>query len=318
MQLKTPKFWQKNNLLTLLLTPVSWLYLLFHRVIQFTYSPRKFNKKLICIGNLSVGGAGKTPFAICLAKEMQRAGLRVAFASKNYIGNCSYPKQVAADDTAKLVSDEPLLLAKIAPSFVAKSRQQAIELACSSEAEVVIVDDGLQSGKIQYNYKIIVVDSVLGFGNKRLLPAGPLRDSLDCLNDVDLIVQVDGNMDSIPELGKFHNKLCIVKRHFVHNLDFKKNYVAFAGIAYPSKFFDSLKMIGIKVVKTIGFPDHYKYEDGDIEELQRTARQFNAELVTTEKDIVKINKDISVLKMMLEFDNAESATKIIRDVNEKN
>lgn len=306
--LKTPKFWQNNNLISMLLTPFSWLYLLGHKINQQRQVPQKFNKKLICIGNITAGGAGKTPLTIAIAKLLQKNNFKIAFASKNYIGSLDYPKMVnRTTDTACQVSDEPLLLAAHASSFVAKHRVEAVRLAAASDAQITLIDDGLQNNCINADVKILVVDAAIKFGNKKLLPAGPLREPLNAISKVDFIVQIGGDKNSIPELVPYQNKLFIANAVYKPNLNLKQKYLAFTGIAYPSKFFNALVSLGLHITKQVSFADHYLYSKQDIAKLNSLAKRNDSILITTEKDYVRINqnwqRNIKTLKMDLWFDD---------------
>lgn len=311
MKFKTPKFWRSNNLLSIILTPFSWLYLLGHITNQALKRRKNYSKKLICVGNLIAGGSGKTPAAIAIAKLLQEQNIKVAFASKNYNGTFLEAKQVEKKDVASEVSDEPILLSKIAPSFVAKKREQAIELACQSDAQVIIVDDGFQSENIDFDLKILVVDSSICFGNKKLLPAGPLRDRLAKIGKSDLIIQIDGDKNSLNELKTYKHRIIIAKRVFTNNLDKRAKYLAFSGIAYPEKFFTSMQENGYKLVSTMGYPDHYFYSKEDMKKLHELAANLQARLVTTEKDAVRIKEHIDVLKMELELQDSDLVQKVI-------
>jgi tetraacyldisaccharide 4'-kinase len=307
MRFKTPKYWQNNNILSYLLLPFSWIYYILHNINYTLQTPKKFDKKVICIGNIIAGGAGKTPVALAVCKLLQKQGLKVAFASKNYTGKNKGPKLINLDqDSAHQVSDEPLMLAKTALSFVSPNRVAAIKLACSSEADIIIVDDGLQNNSFFANIKILVVDSIIQFGNKKLLPAGPLRESIDNLERFDLIFQIGGNKSSVQELAPYQNKLFILNQTYQLPKKLANKYIAFTGMAYPQKFFTALQSLDFNIAKTINFPDHFLYQERDLINLYNIAKKYNAQLITTEKDYVRISsnwqKKISFLRMELNFE----------------
>ncbi len=316
MLFKTPKFWQSNNLISQILTPLSWIYLAAHKINLACQTPKKFDKKIICVGNIIAGGAGKTPSAIALCTLLQKLGSNAAFVSKNYVGKNTTAKLVdPAKDKASEISDEPLLLAKTAPSFTAKDRIEAIALACNSKAEILIIDDGLQSNRFSADIKILVVDSLVQFGNQKLIPAGPLRESLSNIGKADLIFQIGGNKNSIKELSNFREKIFILTPAYKITEKPNKKYVAFTGIAYPQKFFNGLNQLKFNAVEEISFPDHYLYNDRDLKKLEILAKENSAQLITTEKDYVRIfpeQKNIHTLKMILKFDKEQDLIKQLK------
>ena len=315
MLFKTPKFWQTNNLISCLLTPLSWIYLAAHKINLAFQTPKKFDKKIICVGNIIAGGAGKTPAAIALCLLLQKLK-SPAFVSKNYAGANTAAKLVdPTKDKASEVSDEPLLLAKIAPSFTAKDRIEAISFACNSDADILIIDDGLQNNRFLADIKILVVDNLVQFGNKKLLPAGPLRESMSNINKVDFIFQIGGDKNSIKELTSFKEKIFTLTPNYKITEKPQKKYIAFTGIAYPQKFFNALKQLKLNVIKEIGFPDHYLYQDQDLKKLEILAKKNSAQLITTEKDYVRIpqnQKDIQTIKMTLKFDKEQDLIKQLK------
>ncbi len=307
MIFKTPKFWQNNNFISWCLSPFSLIYLLVHKINFNLQTPQKFNKTIICIGNITAGGAGKTPTAIVVGSLLQNLGYNIAFACKNYVGQNSQPKMIDyIHDIASDVSDEPLLLAKVAPTFAAKHRIEAIKLACANrDVDIVIVDDGLQSNRFVSDIKIMVIDNDLQFGNKKLLPAGPLREPISRSGEYDLILQVGGVKKNITEFQPYQNKLFILTKHLQTPKPIKKQYIAFSGIAYPEKFFKDLEQLKINVIEKISFPDHYLYKNSDLVKLQNLALKLQAQLITTEKDSVRMNtywkKEVQTIKMTLSF-----------------
>lgn len=304
MLFTTPQFWRHKNLLARCLWPLSWLYYLAHKLNQSLKNPIKFDKKIICIGNIIAGGAGKTPVAIALAKSLQQRGVKVAFAYKNYHASNDLAQQITNDSNVGEFTDEAILLSKTAPCFVAKQRVDAINLAQQSDCQVIIVDDGLQDSRVDYDIKIAVCDATIGFGNGYLLPAGPLRDRITSLEQVDYIFQIGGKIDTIKQLTPYQDKIVLMNINYPNKPDINQRYVAFAGLAYPEKFFNGLKKLNLSVAEEVTFPDHYLYGSTDLQYLQKLATENNAILITTEKDYVRIKQPfpLECLKMELKFD----------------
>ena len=257
------------------------------------------NAPVICVGNFVAGGAGKTPTALVVAKWLKRAGETPAFLTRGYGGALS------ADGSAHLVDrrkhgaaetgDEPLLLARVASTVVARDRPSGALLALAGGASMIVMDDGLQNPSLARDFTLAVIDGGVGFGNGRLIPAGPLRAPLHLQlerTDAGLIIG-EGEAGVAAEkilrdAGKpvFHGRLAPDAHAALKVLGAK--VVAFAGIGRPGKFFDSLEACGARVVARHGFPDHHPYRAGEIAALQRQAGALDALLVTTEKDMVKI------------------------------
>jgi tetraacyldisaccharide 4'-kinase len=264
---------------------------------------------VICIGNFTAGGTGKTPLALEVARIVQTMGLKVAFLSRGYGGRLSGPHWVdAASDRSADVGDEPLLLAAAHPTVIARDRAagaRAISEGAVS-ADVIIMDDGLQNPGVAKDFKIAVVDAARGIGNGRVIPAGPLRAPLDFqLTLVDAIVINHGSTSGAGEsaggampANGFADRL----RHDFEGpvLDARiapsgatdwlagAPVVAFAGIGVPARFFATLRALGADLVGEIAFSDHHAYAPADAARLLDLARGHGATLVTTEKDRVRL------------------------------
>ncbi|MFN7039192.1 MAG: tetraacyldisaccharide 4'-kinase [Alphaproteobacteria bacterium] len=291
MLFQTPKFWSNINFYSNILLPFSYLFQLISLIKFKLARPYRSPIKVICVGNLTCGGGGKTPVAIEIAKILKERNIKVAFLSRGYGGSAKGPIKVDYNfHTASYVGDEPLLLAKIAPVYLAKNKLKAIKLAEANKVEVIIMDDGLQNYSLCKDLKILTIDGEFGFGNGRLIPAGPLRETSDNLTKMDLIIILGKDKFQIKE--KFDD-LNIIQANYKaidSKIDKDKNYIAFAGIARPSKFFETLKKLNINIVLEKKFPDHYYYRQSDIEQLKMLAYKYKASLITTEKDIVRIQK----------------------------
>ncbi len=251
---------------------------------------------VIVIGNFVAGGAGKTPVALALARLLAAQGERPAFVSRGYGGRAARggPLRVAGQD-ADTVGDEPLLLARAAPTFVGLDRAAAAALAVDEVGPTVLVlDDGLQSRQVEPDLAIAVVDGATGLGNGLCLPAGPLRAPLDAqLPHIQAAVVVGaGEAGEAVAAEAARAGVKILRAKIEPDESARalagQNVVAFAGIGLPDKFFRTLEAIGARIVERRAFPDHYFYRTADIEELAGLARENNARLVTTQKDAVRL------------------------------
>ena len=293
--LKAPKFWynKKDTLYSNILYPLSLVFRFGTRLRNWASIKKLSPIPTICIGNIVVGGAGKTPVSMKICKMLTKAGYKPHFISKGYAGTIKESTLVETWHSPKSVGDESLLLSEIASTWIGINRIQSANLAKKNGADCLILDDGFQNPSIDKDFSIIVVDGEQEFGNKRVLPAGPLRESirrgLSRTNIVVVIGKINKTLKMlIPStIPVFRAKFEIKKDNEI----FKgKKVTAFAGIAYPSKFFKTLEVQGAKIIKEVSYPDHYIYNENDLLHLAEIANKTKSILVTTKKDFVRIPK----------------------------
>jgi tetraacyldisaccharide 4'-kinase len=293
---KTPAFWSEPpGLLAWLLSPFGWLYgkVTAQRMRDVGI---RAPVPVVCIGNLTAGGTGKTPVALWLAEELKRRGERPVFLTRGYGGSMQEPCVIVAEQqTAAMVGDEALLLAAVAPTIRSADRVSALPFLAELEGTVLIMDDGLQNPAIEKDLAIALIDGAVGFGNGFCVPAGPLRAPVAAqLPKVDLaIVMGDGAAgdraaQSIRSAGKPVSKawLAIVPASVAALRG--QPVLAFAGIGRPSKFFDALVEAGVDVRARRAFDDHHAYTAEEISVLRNDATTSALRLVTTTKDRVKL------------------------------
>jgi tetraacyldisaccharide 4'-kinase len=247
---------------------------------------------VICVGNATLGGTGKTPVAIYILKSLRRLGLNAVGLTRGYGGQEKGPVLLNDNHTSYDVGDEPLLLAKYAPVWVAAGRDDGAKAAVSNGASIIVMDDGHQNQLLKKTLSLLVVDAEVGFGNGKIFPAGPLRENLDeALNRSDAVILMKPNKDYQPDnflLNQLSEKILIHAYLKPTSILPKGKLYAFAGIGRPNKFFDSLRESGGEIVEAISYSNHYKYKDIDIENLFTLASEYEASLITTEKDYVRL------------------------------
>lgn len=313
MRLTTPRFWYGGpSLWPLLLLPLSWLYALGHLVHQSLGKPYTSTLPVLCIGNLVAGGGGKTPAALAIAKMVQqiRPESRPVFLTRGYGGRLQGPVMVDPSiHKAADVGDEPLLLARAAPTIVAADRAAGARLAEQGGYSLIIMDDGLQNNSLAKTASLVVIDGAVGLGNRLMLPAGPMRTplakGLTMADGFILTGQDETNirpvLDNKPVFEARIDPTAMPSR--------ERNYIAFTGIARPEKFFTTLKQSGLNVVGCHPYPDHYRFNESDLSSLQKSATEKQAKLITTEKDFIRLSdkfkaeSKIELLPISLSFLN---------------
>lgn len=313
MYLKKPSFWDKQiSILSYLLLP----FTIFVTVNNFLNSKKKkyLSKKLktICVGNIYVGGTGKTPTTIKLYDLIKKIK-NTSTAKKYYLNQ----------------QDEEILLKRKTKFLTASSRKSILKLAEKKNIEVLIFDDGLQDNQIDYNFKFVCFDGDLGIGNGLLLPAGPLRETINSLKKYDVVfIKKGNNLNNLIKLIKKHNKKIKIfitdyKVSKFSKFNRSKKYLIYSGIGNPHSFAKILKQNKVKIVDKIIFPDHHSYSNQDFNFILNKAKQNNAEIITTEKDYVKVPKElqkkIKFLKVNLIIHNEKKLIKFLKlNLNDKN
>lgn len=292
--MKAPHFWTTNNGIARSMAPLSKLFSLGRKVHKATTRPVAVTTPIICVGNLVAGGTGKTPVCLSLGEILQGRNGKPCFLSKGYRGKLDGPIQVNPKTHTHIdVGDEPLLLAACAPTFVAKDRKAGALAASKSGAQVIIMDDGFQNPGLAKTLSLVVVDGGYGFGNQRIIPAGPLRENIDeGLRRADAVVVLGQDEFNVEMLVSLKFGLPVLKARLelepIAPGTLKKPFVAFAGIGRPEKFFKSLEAAGATLVNREAFPDHHVFRDQDVQRLSRMAKLQDAQLVTTTKDYVRL------------------------------
>src|SRR4051812_18881299 len=317
--MRAPEFWHgPPGLAAGLLAPAGAVWDLAARLRRTVARPYRAPVPVLCVGNLVAGGSGKTPVALSLARLFTERGIAVHVVSRGYRGKAAGPVQVdPARHDADAVGDEALLLAAVASCWVAKDRAPGIAAAVKAGAQAILLDDGFQNPSVAKDLSLVVVDAEYGFGNGRVMPAGPLREPVAAglppapagvvfcgappppgplrepvaagLARADAVVLIG----DAPTPSELSGASCPVLRAAVEPVNGERfrnaRLVAFAGIGRPEKFFAMLRRLGGQLAATQSFPDHHPYRPDEIARLRETAARGNAQLLTTAKDWVRLH-----------------------------
>ena len=302
MNLKKPDFWNKKNLLTYTFLPLTIVTHVINFFKKFS-NKKKFIIKTICIGNIFIGGTGKTSLSI-LINEILKKKYKTVFIKKNYISQ----------------KDEINLLKKNGDVITKSNRIDSLEYAEKKKYDFAILDDGLQQKNIKYDLKIVCFNSSEFIGNGFILPAGPLRESIKELKKCDIIFlngAVKSSKKIIGQIKNFNKNIEILEGEYVpqniNTFNKKKNYLMFCGIGNPKEFENTLLQHKFKLKKKIFFGDHHKFSDEDIISLKKIAKKNKLEIITTEKDYLRLNlkqkKNIKFLKINLKVNKLNKLKK---------
>jgi len=304
MKLKKPKFWDnpKLSIWSILFFPFSLIYFFLSYIKQLKRS-KKFHVPVVCVGNIYLGGTGKTPLAKEIFKITRSLGKNPAFVKKYY----------------NYLEDEIKMLEGMGKTFAAKERAEGIELLIKNNNNIAILDDGFQDSSIRKNFSILCFNQKQWIGNGLLIPSGPLRERLSSIKRADCIV-INGDKDNIIEnqINKIKQLKIFYTKYKPKNLEILKDkkIFAFAGIGNPLNFFELLKKNNLQLLNYQSFPDHYNYKKKDLDNLKSKAKELNALLLTTEKDYCRIDSDfrkgIEKLDVDLEIDSKEEFINLIK------
>ena len=303
MILNKPKFWDlKNaNFISYLLLPFT-LIVYLNNLFQSLKNPKRNEGiKSVCVGNIYLGGTGKTPTTLEIFKILTNLNFKVA------IGKKFYPSQ----------KDEGITLKKNSNLIISKTRREILEKAKKSKYDIIIFDDGLQNKSIFYDLKIVCFDSQNWIGNGLLIPSGPLRESLNSLKNYDCIIIKENSKkkhEIIKKIKKVNKRIKIfyseVKIINLKRINKNKKYLIFSGIGNSDSFKNTLLENKINVIEEVIFPDHYDYKKQDIVKIKKRAIKIGAKILTTEKDFVKISKkdrkSINLIKINLNIKNKKN------------
>ena len=291
MNLKKPRFWEneKPNLLAYILLPLAKLI----QLLSFLKSKQKKNKfkiKTICIGNIYLGGTGKTSLSVELKNILEKKNIKTCFVKKFYNNQ----------------QDEQILLKNHGQLFLSNKRSSAIRDAEDKGFEIAILDDGLQDQSIEYDTKIVCFNNLNWIGNGLTIPAGPLREEISNLKNYKQVF-INGNLENLEYLKKkilnINPGINInIGKYIPENLNefnIEDNYLVFSGIGNHKTFVSMMKEYSFKILKDFEFPDHYQYKDNDIKKITNLAKELGCKIVTTEKDFLRLkNMNFENLKFI--------------------
>lgn len=326
MIIKAPEFWYnaksgRDRFIVAALSPLSRIYDAVVRHRFDMHYPIPLLRPVICVGNLVAGGAGKTPVVQALLPLLFDLGYNPHILSRGYGGEEEGPLQVAPGrDTYEDVGDEALLHAQAAPAWVSRNRAAGAQAAIDTGATAVLMDDGFQNPSLYKNFSLLVFDGASGIGNGKVMPAGPLRESMAFgLSRADAVLILGEDKCGVRKDIEKRSAVPIFTAHLRPAKDnpdvFGKQVFAFAGIGRPEKFRDTLVQAGAVVEGWASFPDHYPYSEEDLGDIIAAAKVKNAPVITTAKDYTRLpsvyKKDVLVFGVEAVFDDAGGLSALI-------
>ncbi|WP_435150657.1 tetraacyldisaccharide 4'-kinase [Candidatus Pelagibacter bacterium nBUS_44] len=314
MNLKKPKFWdfKKPSILAYLLLPISYLFKLI-RLFKIESNIKKSKIKTICVGNIYLGGTGKTSLSIKINEILTEKKIKSCFVKKFY--STQFDEQKLLESRGKL--------------FTSSKRIDAINIAENEGYDVAILDDGLQDSSINYDLRFVCFNNINWIGNGFTIPAGPLRESINNLKNYKHIF-LNGNLENLDNIKKHIYKInpninLYIGKYIpldIEKFNKDKNYLVFSGIGNHQTFISMLREYKFNVVKDIEFPDHYKYNNFDINKIQKLSDNLNCQIITTEKDYLRLDKEkihnINFIKSELKILDEEKLISTILNKNENN
>jgi tetraacyldisaccharide 4'-kinase len=320
MPMRAPDFWHEPpGLAAALLAPAGAAWEAAAWLRRAVARPYRAPVPVICIGNLVAGGSGKTPVVLSLAGVLAGQAIAAHVVTRGYGGSLAGPVRVdPAQHDAAAVGDEALLLAARAPCWVARDRAAGIAAAVEAGAAAILLDDGFQNPNVAKDLSLVVVDAEYGFGNGRMIPAGPLREPVTAgLARADAVVLVG----AAAEPADVHEASCPVLRAALEPRSGERfdgvRIVAFAGIGRPEKFFATLRRLGAALVTAEPFADHHRYREAEIARLRESAAREDARLVTTAKDWVRLppswRAGIEVLEVEIRWQDPAGLDRLLSD-----
>ncbi|MDX9860718.1 MAG: tetraacyldisaccharide 4'-kinase [Rhodospirillales bacterium] len=326
--MRAPDFWWSpgGGALSTLLEPAAWAYRFAASRRAALVRPWRAGVPVVCVGNLVVGGAGKTPVAIDVADRLAARGIAAHFLSRGYGGRLRGPVRVDADRHGFAeVGDEPLLLARRGPTWVSRDRVAGCRAAVAAGAGAIVMDDGFQNPSVAKDLSFVVVDGGRGFGNGRGLPAGPLREGVAAgLSRADAVVLMGKDEAAVADMieAVSARAVPILRAHTVPGPELAdlagRSVVAFAGIGNPGKLFSTLRDAGCHMRGEVAFPDHHPYSAVDLAALRDRARATGGLLVTTAKDAQRLPSapagDVRVLTIGVEWEDEAALETVLQPI----
>tara|TARA_B100000900_G_scaffold251955_1_gene214710 strand:- start:1190 stop:2125 length:936 start_codon:yes stop_codon:yes gene_type:complete len=311
MKFKKPYFWDlpKPNIISYLLIPLTLPIIIRNFIFNYIKKKRSSKIKTICVGNIYIGGTGKTPLTIKIYEILNALNTKVATVKKNHFNQV----------------DEQLLLEKKTSLIVSKTRESAIKQGIDEKYKILIFDDGLQETKIDYDLKLVCFKSKVWIGNGQYIPAGPLREKISSLKKFD-VVFLNGYSDDYSNIEKqiknVNPNIKIFRTSYkitnISSYDLKSKYLIFSGIGTPYDFKDILLKNNFDITKQITFPDHYNYKQKDLKKISSIAKKDNLKIITTEKDYMKIpdqfKKNINFLAIDLLIEEENKLINLLKEL----
>ena len=313
---KIPSFWKKKSIISFFLLPFSSFYYLGYLTYRLSKKEVEIGKPVLCVGNLVIGGAGKTPLVIRIRQLLSRDYSKIFVLTRGYLGKNKGPLIVKKTMHFQDVGDESLIHANFGPTCVSKNKVEGAKLCKKNGADLIILDDGLQSINVKKKMSLLVIDSFYGTKNRFIFPSGPLRQpTKDALELCDAIIILDKNFTKKKYEFVSHKNIYTGYRELKFSKNIKSKVIAFSALGNNQNFYESLLDHKIKVDEFISFPDHHKFSIIEIRNIIEKSKKKKLSVVCTRKDYIKVpdqfKKKICVADLNVKINNSETLRQFI-------
>ena len=314
--IKAPLFWKKKSIISFFLLPFSFFYYLGYLIYRLSKKEVEIGKPILCIGNIVIGGAGKTPLVIKIRQLLSNDFSKIFVLTRGYLGEKKGPLIVKTNMRYKDVGDESLIHANYGSTCVSKNKIEGAKFCKKNGADLIILDDGLQSINVKKKMSLLVIDSSYGLENRFLFPSGPFRQPTnEALNSCDAIIILDKNFNKKKYEFISHKNIYTGYRELKFSKNIKNKVIAFSALGNNQNFFENLLDHKVKVDEFISFPDHHKFSIIEIKNIIKKSEKKKLSVICTRKDYIKVpdqfKKKICVADLNLRINNSEKLRKFI-------
>ena len=314
--LRSPSFWKKKSIISFFLLPFSFFYYVGYRIYRLSKKEVEIGKPVLCIGNLVMGGAGKTPLVVKIRQLLSNDFSKIFVLTRGYLGKNSGPIIVKKTMHFLHIGDESLIHANFGLTCVSKNKIEGAKFCKKNGADLIILDDGLQSINVKKKMSLLVIDSSYGINNRFLIPSGPYRQpASDAFKSCDAVIILDKNFNKRKYDFISHKNIYNGYRELKFTRNIKNKVIAFSALGNNQNFLENLRDHNINVVEFISFPDHHKFSIIEITNIIEKSKKKKLSVICTRKDYIKVpdkfKKKICVADLNIKINNSKKLKQLI-------